>query len=175
MQGDAAALGEIFSEYGVRLCAYAYRWTQSREIAEELVHDVFLSIWTHHEQWEIQTSVKTYLFRATHNRVLNFLRSRGVQHRFELTDVETDQSFVSKRPEQADELMHRAELHDAIREAIDALPEKTREVFLLNREQELTYAEIATLLGVSSKTVEYHMGRAFAGLRRHLSAWAPAA
>ncbi len=65
------------------------------------------------------------------------------------------------------------ELEDAVRSAIDGLPEKTREIFQLSRYQGLKYAEIAVALDISVKTVEKRMGQALAELRNRLSQWLP--
>jgi RNA polymerase sigma-70 factor (ECF subfamily) len=72
-----------------------------------------------------------------------------------------------------EETVMQDELRAAIQEAIDALPERSREIFLLNREQGLTYVGIAQMLDLSVKAVEYHMGRAFAQLRKRLADWSP--
>lgn len=173
--GDPVVFDEMYAALGVQLCAYAYRWTQSRAIAEELVQEVFLNIWTHRLEWDIRGSMTPYLFRAVRNHVLNHLRHLRVERRHAaLADTEwTNPASAAMLGTPTDESFVREERRVAIQHAITELPERSREVFLLNREQGLKYTEIAAMLGVSVKTVEYHMGRAFAQLRRTLAAWSP--
>src|SRR5688500_20273504 len=67
-RGDSTAITEVHAEYGVHLCAYAYRLTGSRDAAEERVQDVFLGIWRSREQWQFTGPVNAYLLRAARNR-----------------------------------------------------------------------------------------------------------
>ena len=174
-RGDDAALTEVYAEYGVRLCAYAFRWTRSREAAEEIVQDVFLGLWRGREQWQFSGPVNAYLFRAVRNRVANHLRRDRVALRFqERASMSEEPIALGARAGAADDAMERDELRASVQAAIAQLPDRCREVFLLNREQGLTYAEIAQLQSVTVKTVEYHMGRAFAALRQRLAKWTPA-
>ena len=172
-RGDAAALEEMFASYGPRLCAFAFRWSRSRAIAEEIVQDVFLAIWRNRAEWSLAPgALQAYLFRATRNRVTNDLRRTRVAERFAERAAHEDFASATARPAATpEEEMRDAELRRSVRDAVAALPERSREVFLLNREQGLTYAEIATLLGITVKTVEYHMARAFVALRASLADW----
>ena len=172
-RGDAAALEEMFSAYGARLCAFAYRWTRSPETAEEIVQDVFLAIWRNRAEWSLGPGMlKPYLFRATRNRVTNDLRRLRVAERFTARAAHEEFDTAIARPAaMPDEDLRQAELRRSVNEAVAALPDRCREIFLLNREQGLTYTEIAALLGVTAKTVEYHMARAFVALRARLAEW----
>ena len=172
-RGEAAALEEMFATYGARLCAFAYRWSRSRAIAEEIVQDVFLAIWRNRAEWTLAPgALQAYLFRATRNRVTNDLRRARVAERFAERAAHEDFASATARPAATpEEEMRDAELRRSVGAAVAALPERSREVFLLNREQGLTYAEIATLLGITVKTVEYHMARAFVALRSSLADW----
>ena len=172
-RGDTAALEEMFGAYGGRLCAFAHRWTRSRDTAEEIVQDIFLAIWRNREQWTLGAGMlKPYLFRATRNRVTNEMRRARVAERFAEQSVHEDfAGAVGRRAATPEEEMRQAELRRSVSEAVAALPDRAREIFLLNREQGLTYAEIAALLGVTVKTVEYHMARVFVALRAQLADW----
>jgi RNA polymerase sigma-70 factor (ECF subfamily) len=171
--GDAEAFNELFRIFGPRLCSYAQRITQSRDVAEELVQDVFLNIWTHRAERKIDESVSTYLFRSVRNRALNYLRHERIERRFVERSLVGYWSLESRESNSNESSFVQNEIHAAIQRAIAAMPERSREIFLLNREQGLTYANIAQLLDLSVKAVEYHMGRAFAYLRRQLVDWSP--
>jgi RNA polymerase sigma-70 factor (ECF subfamily) len=144
-------------------------------VAEELVQDLFLNIWMRRDEWSVTDSMTSYLFRAVRNRMLNYLRHRRIEQRYasDSEQAASESSAGMSHLHRADETLAREERRLAVQRAIASLPERTREVFLLNREQGMRYADIALMLGISVKTVEYHMGRAFVQLRRRLADWSP--
>jgi RNA polymerase sigma-70 factor, ECF subfamily len=170
--GDERALEVIFRTYYPGLVGFVRRYVKTTEIAEELVQDLFLKIWSRRGSLGAIDSVKTYLFRAARNTALNHLRRRKLEHEW----AEMEQGEVSE--EQGiegggDETVEESELAAAVRAAVDRLPPRCREVFMLSRDGGLTYAEIAKTLGISIKTVETQMGRALKALRESLKAYRP--
>ena len=139
-------------------------------VAEELSQDVFLELWRRRESLAPDSSVAGYLMQAVRNRSLNHLRHLQVQQKSAVY-VEA----LSEPTEYADADTQAGELQDAIRSAIDALPPRTREVFLMSRERDLRYSEIAEQLGVTVKAVEANMSRALRQLRERLSPFLPGA
>lgn len=170
--GDVHAFEELFRAYYSSLASFALAHTDSREVAEEIVQDLFLSIWMRRAEWEVTTHLRSYLYVATINRARSFRRSQRV-HRAADHVLAREGGGGSEResPERSDDAAAHRELLIAIRAAIASLPERTREVFLLNRDGGLSYREVAIRLGVTVKTVEFHMGRALASLRERLSDW----
>ena len=160
--GDRAAFEQIFREHFDGLAGFAYRLTRSRAIAEELIQDLFLEIWMRHERLIITETLRTYLFRAARNRAFNHLRRQKLERLWRLEQREIPEAESGEDEHSADELTA------AIRAAIATLPNRCREIFLLSREQHMTYAEIAKVLGISVKTVETQMGRALKALRSRL-------
>ena len=170
--GDAAALEAVFRVYADPLYAYAMRYLRSRERSEEIVHDLFLNIWARRDSLELARTLKSYLYQATRNRAISQMRHARVEQSVrDRVALGEDESTLRATPALADEEVRVGELRDAITDAVDALPTRCREVFLLSREQQLTYAEIAEVLHLSVKTVEIHMGRALLRLRASLCAW----
>jgi RNA polymerase sigma-70 factor (ECF subfamily) len=102
--------------------------------------------------------------------VRSFRRSQRV-HRLahELLQREGKLTDAHRSPGRSDDAIAHHEALTAIRAAIAELPDRTREVFLLNRDAGLSYREVAMRLGITVKTVEFHMGRALAGLRERLA------
>lgn len=164
-----AAFEALFREYHPRLCGFAYRFVGSRDVAEELVQEVFLYLWEHWDRWDVGRPVKTYLFTAVRNAAVSYLRHQRVVQRFEPDLID----LFSHSRQSADSAMHSAELAVALERAIARLPERCRLVFTLSREQGLTYKEVAEVLGISVKTVEMQMGRAYKTVRRHLAPYWP--
>jgi len=156
----AAAFGAIVAAYADRLCKYVYRYVRSREVAEDLVQEVFLRLWERGDELAVRDPLP-YLYRAVHNRAIVYLRHQSVHERW--------QARVAVAPvpkaEGANIEVERAELVRALDRAIADLPERCRQVFTMSREQGLSHAEIARILGLSVKTVESHIWRAMTTLR----------
>ena len=167
-QGDTAAFDAIFKTWYGPLVGTAERMLRDRAVAEELVQDVMLELWRRRESLAADGSAQAYLFQATRNRVLNHLRHLKIEQRSE-PEV---QSEVASTPH-ADAEAVQEELDVAVQRAVQALPDRCREVFELSRVHGLKYAEIAKTLGISVKTVEAQMGKALRTLRERLAHWLP--
>lgn len=166
--GDDAAYEAIFRQWYAPLVATATVLLRDREPAEEVVQDVLLELWRRRESLTFETSLRAYLFQASRNRALNYLRRQRVEVRGESTIAAGMPS-----PEPADSEAREGELNVAIQSAIAGLPDRCREVFELSRIRGLKYSEIATELGISVKTVEAQMGKALRVMREKLAPWLP--
>ena len=129
--------------------------------AREVVHKVFIALWEKREEIDLAKSLKSYLFTSVHNRSLNVLRDRKKFSGEELPEVAGDWDVSTQ--------IESMELEEKIREAIQSLPEKCRQVFELNRFEGLKYSEIAEKLNISIKTVENQMSKALKILREKLA------
>lgn len=171
--GDARAFEALFAGYYEPMVRYAFGLVQVRAIAEELVQDVFVNLWERRERWTVQSSIRTYLFGATRNRALNWLRHATLHRQWAESIDPLDDSATPLVPRVAgaDEHVRLVELRAAILRAIEQLPGRRRETFLLSREHHLTYEQIAEVMGVSVKTVEEQIARALRSLRASLAQW----
>ncbi|GEP94958.1 RNA polymerase sigma-70 factor [Chitinophaga cymbidii] len=154
----------MYKRYAVMLLKKAYEKTGEKETAREFVQEVFLELLERKDRLDIHTSFKAYIFTALRNRVLNYLHRLAIHHRYEV--------FQETRPPSADNdvesyLRHK-ELEHQMADAIQQLPEKCRQVFLLSRSEELSNKEIAERSGISVNTVEQHMRKALRLLRNGL-------
>jgi RNA polymerase sigma-70 factor (ECF subfamily) len=170
--GDVAAFEAMFRAYAVPLAAYAYRYTRSRAIAEELVQDVLFRVWERREAWELRDTLNVYLYSAIRNRTLDFLKHERVARRLE-ERVEREEIMpgMSQHAREIDAELQQQEFIHALHQAIETLPERCRQTYILHRQHHLTYAEIGKVMEVSEKTVKAQMGRALSVLRRALAAW----
>ncbi|HYW32895.1 MAG TPA: RNA polymerase sigma-70 factor [Gemmatimonas sp.] len=166
--GDHDAFDVIFRQWYEPAVRSAARILRDLGVAEEITQDVFLELWRRRETLPLESSAGAYLLQSVRNRALNHLRHLQVQQR-SVVHIEA----LTEPAEHADVAVQAGELETAAREAIDALPPRTREVFLLSRERGMRYSEIAELLGVSVKAVEANMSRALRQLRERLAAWLP--
>lgn len=168
--GEENAIALLFERYYDALCAFASGYTESKAEAEEVVEDVFLRLWESRAQIEIRDNVKAYLYAATRNRALNQSRhERAMRHRIE-SAYETDEvPGMGESLPAIEEELHAANFARAVEVAVQQLPPRCREVFLLHRQHELTYAEIGAALEISPRTVENHLARALRHLRTDLA------
>ncbi len=154
----------LFRRYFAPLRNHAVRYVFSREIAEDLVSDVFCKIWDNKLYEEITTSYRAYLFKAVRNRAHNYVLwelkkdSNGTDDGFTLADS-------SPGPES---ILLLEELRLRLDQSIQDLPNQCRKVFLLSRMENKTYREIAEELDLSVRTVEVHIRKALASIRQML-------
>lgn len=164
-QGNETAYEQVFRRYYERLCNYANTLLHDMDEAEEVVQSMFFKLWEKRENFDITTSVKSYLYRAVHNTCLNRVKHEKIKREYASQNAEQLQRNFSY----ASDLTLKNELEERIALAIDQLPEQCRLVFKLSRFDELKYSEIAAQLGISVKTVENQMGKALRVLRTHLA------
>ncbi len=160
------AFDDLVLAHYARLCEFACRMVGSPAAAEDIVQDVFVRIWRHHEEFNY-TDPLPYLYRAVKNRAVSYHR----QERFRAGWlVRIARGFVELRSPPTDSA-EIGELATAIEAALAALPERRRLIFTMHREQALSYRDIARILGISVKTVETQMGRALKTLRERLASY----
>ena len=165
--GDDDAFGAIFREQYPALVVVGTRLLGERALAEEVAQDVMLELWRRRATLALTGPLRAYLQQATRNRALNRLRQARTAQRGE---------FYVRGPSPtpaSDAHVISEELSTAVLAAMASLSQPQREVFEMNRQRGLTYAEIASLLGISVKSVEARMGRALKQLREQLAPWLP--
>jgi len=166
--GDESAFDTVFRTHYAHLVRMAESVVREHALAEEVAQEVMLELWRRRETLQVEQTFRAYLLRSTRNRALNHVRHQRIVAR-EAAIAAID---APSAPSAEDEVLG-TELEQAVRAAIDGLPKKCREVFLLSRDQGLKYAEIAVALEISVKTVEKRMGQALAELRQRLDQWLP--
>ena len=159
--GNEVAFNKAFDLYYSRLCFFADQILHDFDLSRSIVQQVFVDLWIKRDQLLI-ISLQAYLYNSTRNASLDVLKHKKVESRY-LSSLEQNESVVET------DLMEAAELADRINRAIQNLPEKCREIFLLCRFEGLKYAEIADRLNISVKTVEMQVSIALKKLRRELS------
>jgi RNA polymerase sigma-70 factor (ECF subfamily) len=154
----------LFHRFYAGLTRYAENLVQKREIAEEVVQDVFYQIWKNRSTLRISRSWQSYLYRAVYNNAMMYLRKMRREY-----PMEDQLSYhLQVHSEDPAELMQYEEVAELISSTLEDLPERTREIFELNRQEGLKYREIAERLSISVKTVEANMGKALKALRTSL-------
>lgn len=164
-EGDIKAFEEVFRRYYAPLCWYAAGITGDAESAEEIVEELFYTLWKNREQLQIFQSVKSYLYRAVRNEAIQYCEHQEVKERYQ-TFVQTE-----KEPEASPDphwQMEYKELQTLVQCALGKLPDRRRRIFTMHRMQGMKYAEIASALSLSVKTVEAEMTKVLRTLRTEI-------
>ena len=161
-RGDRQAFAVLYGRYWAELFQVATRKLGSATLAEELVQDLFISLWQRRETLAI-THLNRYLFSALKFAVIDHFRSQEVHERF--VDQYLALATTDTPPQDALALQ---DLTRSIEQGLQTLPTTTQQIFRLSRFEHLTIPEIAERLGVSEKVVQYHLGNALRAMRSHL-------
>ena len=164
MPGATPEFDALFMAHYSRLCQLAYRMTGSRVVAEDIVQDLFLTIWARGAGTSLDDPV-AYLYTAIRNRSITHVR----RERWRMSTLATRAMELWRDRAPESDPTDAGDIAVAVNRAIQELPARRREIFTLHREQHLSYAEIARVLGISIKTVETQMGRALKLLRARLA------
>lgn len=155
----------LFKSHFAGLCFFAQKYVKDFETAKEIVQDAYVSLWDKRETIDMSRPVKSYLTIVIHNKCTNYLRDNRKFDQYIL-----DLEILLEVPENdgADSMIEE-ELKLKIDASIAELPEKCREIFVLNRYENLKYKEIADRLHISIKTVETQMSKALQHMRVRLA------
>ena len=158
---DSGSFKNIFDKYYDNIRNFLYYRSGNIETAEDLVQDVFLRLWENREKIR-EESVGGYLYTIAANLIKNHYRRNEISYHF-------INSLTQKNNSESPEfLMEMQEFDHRLQQTLAAMPEKSRDVFLMNRIDGLTYGEIADRLQLSIKAVEKRMHKALLFLKEHL-------
>lgn len=167
-KNDYQSFCALFKKYYTPLCYYSIKTVGDKQIAEEVVSDVFMKIWKNRARIQINSSYDSYLYRSVRNHSIDYLRS-SLHEKFikePISDLHRDnlhEAEYTSSPGEFDETLTRIE------QAINQLPKRCQLVFRLNRLEGLKYREVSEKLNISMKAVEAQMTRALKILRSELA------
>lgn len=159
---DKKVFEAFYKKYYKQLFLTAYKYVGQQETAEELVHDLFITIWNKADQLNIQYSMKSYLFRSIINSSLNFIKKEKMDAGKRLAYLSEHEVAVTVDADQEEALLKNLEI------ALTQLPDKCRQVMYLSRFAKLKQQEIADQMNISLKTVKNHLTYGFRKLREQL-------
>lgn len=151
-KGDETAFSQLFLHWHQLLAGYVLRITESRELTEEIVQDVFMNIWMVRETMSEINNFKHFLLVVSRNQAFDVLKKQLREQ--ELKKAWAKENKPGLFVENNDPETPRTSLID---QAIDSLPPRRKEVYLLSRHERLTYNEIASRLGISRESVKTHL------------------
>jgi RNA polymerase sigma-70 factor (ECF subfamily) len=161
---DRELFESLFRTHYQELCLFANRFVKDYEVSREIVQDCYIRLWEKRESIDPSKPVKSYLSTSVRNTCLNWLRDH---RKFNANLLDIEGLVQDSGTYQADRLVE-GEIREGIQNAIQELPERCREVFVLNRYENLKYQEIADRLHISLKTVETQMSKALSHMRVRL-------
>ncbi len=163
--GEEAAFAGLFTRYKFKLYGFVYRLTQSPEMAEDIVQDVFLQLWKNNASLAGIDNFSAYLFRMAQNQCINAFKRMARETAIMRQLLTGEEPFAPDTPESALALK---EMEALFKKAIDNLPPQQKKVYQLSREQGLKHEEIAEHLQIAPGTVKNHMVQLLRTLREHL-------
>jgi RNA polymerase sigma-70 factor (ECF subfamily) len=169
-EGDTKAFEQLYAVFYVYLCAVATKYIYNAGVAEEIVNDVFLSVWNNRRS--LTHPVNSYLIKAVQNRCLNHLRQKRYQ---EVSLTEVQEQLLSYHEQMIEQDSHplaqleQKEFEQQIREAVNTLPEKCRNIFIQHIYYNKSYEEIAEINQISPSTVRVQIKIGISKLKDRLS------
>lgn len=165
--GELGAFDSLFRKYYPMLCAYVHRFVEMQD-AEEIVQEMMIWLWEKRSELVIDSSLNQYLFKMAYNRTLNLITKKEVVSRAEMM-------FYTKHQEMPEDINYYqlSELTQRIEEAIASLPPSYRTAFVMHRFKGMSYKDIAEIMNVSPKTIDYRIQQALKLLRGSLKDYLP--
>jgi RNA polymerase sigma-70 factor, ECF subfamily len=144
---DYSSYNQLFTRYYSRLCAFVFTLTQNYSASEDVVQELFIRLWIQRGKIEINENIAGYLYRASKNAALNYLRAeksrqKSIQN-MPVQEWQTDESLIEQ-----------IEFSAALNKCINQLPDRSRNVFMKSRFDGMKQQEISDQLGVSVKTIK---------------------
>lgn len=165
VQGDGLALQKLYKIYSPKLYRFIYGIIKNHDDTEDILQTVFIKLWDSRERLRTDTCFEAFLMTVARNTVYNFFKQRFNQRC--LSEKIASQGDKIVPP--SDELLIESELFGLLQRLVDGLPEKRKEIFILNRFKGYTYREIAEMQGISENTVDTQMRKALEYIRSGLS------
>lgn len=166
-KGDQLAYAELFHRYKEILYRHAYNILGDMDDAQDIIQEVFIILWQKRDTLMIKGTLSAYLYKAVRNRVFNHLSHQNVVAKYSQSIT----SFFKEGRCTTDEYIREKELAGIIEREIDSLPPRMREVFILRREAELSYQDIAEKLNISDKTAKLQVAKAVKILRTKIKSY----
>jgi RNA polymerase sigma-70 factor (ECF subfamily) len=156
---DKRAFDALFRNYYKALCVFSYNMVRNKVLAEEIVQEFFISLWENPPL--VTDSVRSYFFKAIYNRTLNHIAKANTRQK-------NEENYSLQFDSETEEVPDDIELQANINKAVDALPDKCKEIFIMCKYNDMSYSQVSEMLHISPKTVENQMGIALKKLRERL-------
>lgn len=169
--GDEKVFEYIKKEWGQKLRIFARSYVRLNGVSEDLVQDTFIKFWEARRTFENEKMIAPYLFTILRNKCLDYLKHKVVEQKF--NDIATENynywlANIYALEDPSISIITENQIKKALFDAINKMPQLRREIFIMSRFKDMKNQEVAEEMGVSVKTVEYHMTKAISFLREEL-------
>lgn len=161
---EVEAFDSLFHKYSGKLYGFAFSLLKNHEDSKEIIQEAFIRIWEKRDEIDSSGSFKSFLFKISYNLIIDQLRARLKDKAYKEFLV---QYFESEKFELKTNLDYET-IREQVRLAVNELPEKRKQIYILSRDMGLSHKEIAKKLGISAKTVENQIGLALKHIREFL-------
>lgn len=162
-QGSEYAFTQLFDHYRARIFSVALRFLKSRELAEEVVQEVFLKVWARRDEMVKVLNFEGYLFTMTRNEVFDRIKDIAKE-----TTAKREFAYGIRQVNDADHSLIEKQYEDLLQDAVDQLPPQQKQIFQLAKTEGLSHQAIAEQLDISRLTVKTHMAKALQTIRQSL-------
>ncbi len=164
-RGNREPMKFFFESYYVDMCNFVNQFIRDKTQSEEIVQDIFVYLWDYRQKILITTSVRSYLYTAARNKVLNYIRSEKNRAKFLDQLVKRDANSSA----QPDQILYENQLNEFVEKAVEDLPAQCRKVYSLSRDKGYSNKEISKEMNISVKTVENQITIALRKLKESIS------
>lgn len=162
--GEERAFEELYRIYSARIYRSILNMVKDKEVASELLQDVFIKVWEKREVIDADNSFRSYMFTIARNMVYNYLKKSSLEMQMTAYMAATKSEFYTHVEEN---VLHK-EIEDSLNTAIDMLPPQRKKIFILCKIEGKSYEEVSKLLGISMATVNDHIVKATHFLKHQL-------
>ena len=163
--GDASAFDEIYGEYSRKIYYFALGLLKDKELARDLVQEVFVSLWDKRSQVDLSLNFDNYIFTIAYNSIRKFFRRQSIGSKVIDHLVKNSPEII----EQVDGHIIYEELLVLANQTIEKLPPRRKMVYKLNKQEGMKIKEIASKMNISTRTAENHLAEALKYLKEELS------
>lgn len=164
-KGDIGSFESIFRKYYLPLYYYSLSIVNDSNTAEEVIQELFYIVWKNREKIQIRQSLNSYLYQSVLNNSLQYLKHHSLREEYNNYVKNESESSYSSIP---DNEMEYKELNKIINDTLAKLPDRRRKIYLLHKEEQFKYKEIADKLSLSIKTIESEMTKTYKELKREI-------
>lgn len=174
---DVCQFSKFLNEYQQGFIRFAYTYVHDRMAAEDIVIESFTYYWDNRDKLVDNTNIPAYVLTTVKHKCIDYLRHEQVRQDvsdklYELHSWELSTRIATLENYEPSEIFT-SEIQKLIDEALEDLPEQTRRIFIMSRYENKSHGEIATLLGITTKGVEFHISKATKLLRLVLKDYLP--
>ncbi len=162
-KGDLNAYAYLVDTYNHKLCLYANSLMNDVPVSEDIVQNVFIKVWEKRDNLKADLSIKSYLYKSVYNAYINEYKRNQSVTALEKKHIEELDRIIEDKDEYALE-----KLIGLVKEAIQELPPKCKEIFILSKKEGLSNIEISEYLNISKNTIERQINIAFSKIRKNV-------